>query len=125
MLVPLREKGEHSIILKLLDLQTDAYEVTKEFTFNRDTVVIFEGVFLFRKELAPCIDYEVFLDISLNTCLERARARDSEETLQKYDTKYFPIQRKDFEEYPPAKVADMVIDNGDWECPSIKYERKS
>ncbi len=125
LLAPLREKGEHSVTLELLDLQTDRYEVTKKFSFNRNKVVIFEGVFLFRKELAQYIDYKVFLDIPLSVCLERARARDSEETQQRYDTKYLPTQRKYLREYPPEKVADIVIENTDWELPVVKYTRRS
>jgi uridine kinase len=125
LLMPLREKGEYSVILKLLDLQTDSHDITKKYSFNRHTIVLFEGVFLFRQELAPYIDYKIFLDIPLELSKERAKARDSEEVNNKYDTKYLPAQRKYLREYPPRKVADMVIDNANREYPVIKHYRRS
>jgi uridine kinase len=123
LLMPLRQKGEHSATLKLLDLQTDNYEITRKYSFNRHTIVLFEGVFLFRQELAPYIDYKIFLDISPELSKERAKARDSEETNKKYNIKYLPAQRKYLREYPPRKVADMVIDNTNLEFPVIAYRR--
>jgi uridine kinase len=125
LLLPIREKGEYSVNLKLLDLQTDKYEITRKYSFNHQTIVIFEGVFLFRKELAPYIDYKIFLNIPPELSKKRAKMRDPEANLQKYDTKYLPAQRKYLREYPPRKVSDMVIDNRDWERPVIRYLRRS
>jgi uridine kinase len=123
LLMPLREKGKYSVNLKLLDLPADKHEITRKYSFNRQTIVLFEGVFLFRKELAPYIDYKIFLDIPFNDSKERAAARDiplyGDEVLKRYDIKYLPAQRKYLQEYPPQKVADMVIDNTNWEYPAI------
>ncbi len=123
LIIPLRERGKHSVTLKLLDLQTDKYEITRKYSFNRHTIVLFEGVFLFRQELAPYIDYKVFLDIPLKLSKERAKTRDPEAALDKYDVKYLPAQRKYLREYPPRQVADMVIDNSNCEYPVIKHCR--
>jgi uridine kinase len=123
LLNPLRDKGKQSVTLKLLDLQTDKREITRKYSFNRNTIVLFEGVFLFRQELAPYIDYKIFLDIPLELCKERAKARDPETSINKYDTKYLPAQRKYLREYPPREVADMVIDNTNREYPVIKHYR--
>jgi uridine kinase len=106
--------------LKLLDLQSNKYSVTRRYSFNRHTIVLFEGVFLFRKELAPYIDYKVFLEIPFEESKKRAALRDSEETNKKYELKYLPAQRKYLREYPPPKLADMIIDNTNWEFPAIR-----
>ena len=123
LLIPIHRKGEHSVTLKLLDLPTDRYEIEKKFSFNRDTIVLFEGVFLFRKELAEYIDLKIFLDISFSESKRRAGARDPEEVFNKYDTKYLPAQARYLEEYPPRDGADIIIDNTDWEFPSVKSSR--
>jgi HAD superfamily hydrolase (TIGR01549 family) len=125
LLAPLRKKSSFSTRLTLLDLSTDKYDIEKEYSYNHNTIVIFEGVFLFRKELAPYIDYKIFLDIPFEESLKRASARDSEEIFNKYESKYLPAQVRYLEEYPPREMADMVIDNTDWEYPTIKYLQKT
>jgi uridine kinase len=120
LLKPLRRKTNFSIKLKLLDWPTDKYDVEQDFSFSQKTVVIFEGVFLFRKELAPYIDYKIHLDITFAESKRRAKDRDPEAVLEKYDKKYLPAQAKYLKEYPPDKTADMVIDNSDWHQPRLQ-----
>lgn len=121
LLAPVQKKKSVSFKLKTLDLYKDKYVNECKYTINKNTIVIFEGVFLFKKELAPYIDLKVFLDIPFEECKRRAGARDPREIVEKYDAKYLPAQVKYLTEYPPAKVADIVIDNTDWEYPTIKY----
>jgi phosphoglycolate phosphatase len=129
LLAPALEKKAYSISLRLLDLHTDRYEIEKTFSFTEDTIVLLEGVYLFRKELAPYIDYKVFLDIPMKESRRRAALRDvpvfGEEILRGYDEKYLPVQTGYLDEYPPIDVADMIIDNNNWEYPVIKYTRQS
>ncbi len=123
LLIPIRELKEHSINLTLLDLYSDKYEVQKQFSFDRDTVVLFEGVFLFRRELASYLDYKVFIDIPFEESRRRAVIRDipiyGTDILKRYEEKYWPAQRKYLTEYPPLETADMVIDNQNWDFPVI------
>jgi hypothetical protein len=65
------------------------------------------------------------MDIPFKESKKRAIARDSEEVVDKYDGKYLPAQAKHLEEYPPSQVADIVINNTNWEYPTIKHIRKS
>ncbi len=123
LLIPVRENGEHNVTLNHLNLQTDKCETEKKYSFTPDTIILFEGVFLFRKELAPHIDYKVLLDIPFEESKKRAKMRDAEVVLQKYDEKYLPAQGKYLREYPPENIADMIIDNTNWEYPVIKSTR--
>ncbi|MEE8419377.1 MAG: hypothetical protein V3S02_04625 [Dehalococcoidales bacterium] len=123
LLIPIHRGGSFTTELTLLDLNTDSYDIKKRFSFNSATLVIFEGVFLFRKELAPYIDFKIFLDIPFEESKKRALLRDSrlgQEGLKKYDEKYLPAQKKYLVEYPPARVADLVIDNTDWQHPRVR-----
>ncbi|MFC1900210.1 hypothetical protein ACFLYN_01310 [Chloroflexota bacterium] len=117
LLVPVQQKKAFSTKLTLLNLETDNYEIKKEYSINQDTIVVFEGVFLFREELAPYIDYKIFIEISFDESLIRARIRDEKAILSKYDEKYLPAQKKYLDEYPPSETADMIIDNINWEYP--------
>lgn len=123
LLIPVHRKGEHSVTLELLDMHTDKFGINREYAFHPDTIVLFEGVFLFRKELAKYIDLKVYLEIPFSESKRRAGARDSKEVFEKYDTKYLPAQARYLEEYPPGDVADIVIDNTDWEFPSVRSSR--
>jgi uridine kinase len=109
--------------LTVLDWKTDKYEIEKEFSFHQDTIVIFEGVFLFRKDLSPYIDYKIFIEIPFEESLRRAKTRDIKEVFEKYNEKYLPAQKRYLEEYPPSETADMIIGNSDWENPKIKTLR--
>ncbi len=120
LLIPARRKGKHTVTLTLLDLDTDKIEIDKEFVFDSDTIVLFEGVFLFREELTPYIKYNIYLDIPFEESKKRARERDARAVLEKYDTKYLPAQAKYLEKYPPHEAADMIIDNTNWEYPRIR-----
>ncbi len=123
LLIPVHQNKEHKIKLTLLDLHSNKYEVEKDFSFDSDTIVVFEGVFLFRKELLPYIDFKIFIEIPLEESKNRAKERDvpiyGVEVLKKYDEKYIPAQKKYLEECPPSKVADIIIDNTNLEFPKI------
>jgi uridine kinase len=124
LLAPIQQKARKSTRLTLLDVNSDKYDIAKDYSINRDTIVIFEGVFLFRKELAPYIDYKIFLDIPLEESKKRAKERDAPEIVNKYDVKYLPAQVKYLEEYPPPRTADVIIDNTDREYPRLTFLRE-
>jgi uridine kinase len=120
LLKPAKEKSRVSAKLTLLNVETDKTDISKEYSITPDTVVILEGVFLFRPELVPFIDYKVYLHISPEESKKRAAVRDPAASLCKYDDKYLPAQAKYIREYSPASIADMVIDNTDWNYPLIR-----
>jgi len=124
LLKPMSKKKTFSTRMTLLDWHTDKYDTVRKYAFGQNTIVVFEGVFLFRKELAPYIDYKIFLNIPFGESKRRARIRDADTDTNKYDEKYLPAQSRYLEEYPPEKTADMVIDNSEWEYPRLKYTRQ-
>lgn len=119
LLKPLRQKTEFSTKLSVLNLQTDKYDTENEYRFNANTTVILEGVFLLRDELMPYTDYAVFLKIPFEESIRRAKVRNPQAIIEKYETKYLPAQGKYLAEYPPGNHADMIIDNSNWEYPAI------
>ena len=125
LLKPVKQKISYSVKLVLLDLLTDKYEVEKTYSFDKDTIIIFEGVFLFKAELSPYIDFKIFLDVPFEEVKKRAKERDvpiyGEGVLIKYDSKYLPAQRRYLNEFPPERTADLIIDNLDWEHPKIRF----
>jgi phosphoglycolate phosphatase len=124
LLSPVSRKEDISTRLTLLNMDSDKYDIARDYSVNRNTIVILEGVFIFRKELAPYIDHKVFLEITFDECKKRAKVRDLQASVEKYDVKYIPAQLKYLGEYPPLRLADIIIDNSNWEYPKITSSRE-
>jgi len=124
LLKPIHEDKEVNVNIKILDLCSDKYIKSKKYSVDKDTIVLLEGVFLFRKELVYYINYKIFLDVPFKESKKRARYRDisrfGKEIMQRYDNKYLPAQRKYLKEFSPLKIADLVINNTNWEYPVIE-----
>lgn len=101
--------------LLLLDLDSDKFTNKKHYKIDNDTVVILEGVLLYREPIERYIDYKVFLDISFEEVLKRAKLRDvpryGVEFLERYKNKYIPIQQKYIDTYMPKQKSNIIIDN--------------
>ena len=107
----------------LLDLDTDTYTNTKTFEVTGNTVMIVEGVLLYRMPLDDLFDYRIFLDVSFDEVLHRARERDvpkyGEVFLQRYTDRYIPAQKLYLDEFRPKEKCQIVINNNDFQKPSI------
>lgn len=117
------KKGSADVTLELLDLDTDQFTNIKSYKTDNDTVVIVEGVLLYRPPLSELFGYKVFLDIDFDEVLNRARERDvpkyGEEFLEKYKSRYIPAQKIYLKEYMPKESCDILIDNTDYNNPKI------
>ena len=108
--------------LKLLNLETDEYDLEKEYGIDLDTIVLFEWVFLFRDEFIDFLDYKVLIDIPFNLSKVRAKIRNcklTDDDLKSYDIKYVPAQERYFNNFKPKEIANMLIDNENFESPKV------
>jgi uridine kinase len=125
ILDPLHKLGSINKTLVHLDLPTDTWTLQCSYVVTTDTIVIVEGVFLFRPEIQSYIDFFVYLHVPEAVIMERAHLRDvprqGEDVLRKYERKYLPAQRDYIRKYRPYEHADVVVDNSDWQNPIIQY----
>jgi uridine kinase len=123
LLIPAKEGQSIRTNLTLLDLETDNFTLQRDYAIDNDTIVVVEGVFLFRPELRNYFDYKIYLEVSFEEVMRRVRERDlplfGDSIFQKYADKYMPAQRKYIEEHRPAEQAQLVIDNTKYDCPII------
>lgn len=121
VLSPLKLEGKLDKIVCCLNLDTDKYEVYRHYTIDVNTVLLVEGVLLFREPLLAFLEGKVFLLIDFDEVLKRARERDipkyGEEMIQKYVRKYIPIQKRYLLECKPIEISDIVIDNQNFKRP--------
>ena len=100
------------------DLRTDA-AVDDPIAVSSNAVLLFDGVFLFRRELNAYWDFRVLLDVDASTSVERAVERDvgpntdADVVRRKYDVRYEPAWRMYCELEQPEVKADVIIDNRD------------
>lgn len=123
VLKPIRDEGQLDATLVCLDLIKDTWTVERKYSVNSETIVLLDGVFLFRPDIAHFLDLIVFLQVDEGTVIERVKRRDvpiyGAEILAKYESKYLPAQRNYLEEYPAEINADVIIDNNDVENPVV------
>lgn len=90
-----------------------------------DSILLFEGVMLFRKELVNFFDYRILVMCSVEVILERAKVRDLahfgdiETLLEKYEKRFIPGQNRYFLENKPDLVSDILLVNDDPQSPTI------
>lgn len=99
--------------IEFYDKEKDQY-VCRMIEIPAGSTVIFEGVFLQRKELRDYFHTVIYLDVDKATRLERVLERDSYmgnkfDILSKYERRYFPAEEIYLKEFEPLRHADQVI----------------
>lgn len=114
LVLPLRDR---SIILEaeLAKETADQYHKYK-YNFDDIDIILLEGIFLFKREYAEYFDLKIWIDCPFETALARAIQRSQEglskaETIQAYETIYFPAQMIHFTVDDPQGSADLVFVN--------------
>ncbi|MEL6350036.1 MAG: uridine kinase, partial [Myxococcota bacterium] len=126
VLAPLRSDAKVVTVPSAsLDLLTDRFVKGADVTVGVDTVILFEGVFLFRPELVGRWDLRIFLQIDFETVLARALRRDAPQmggataVERRYRERYIPGQRRYLAQADPIRAADVVVDNRDPTAPKL------
>lgn len=126
-LKPVFEVQEYPFLCqtKVFDLELDKEDKLFQ-KIDRDTIILAEGVFLFRPESLPFLNVKIFIEADFKAILERVKIRDiktlgsAEKIQERYERKYIPGQKLYFEDVNPKNLADIIIDNNDFENPQIK-----
>lgn len=129
LLEPLGPRGDRTYQQAVFDHRTDRPVADPPATAAADAVLLFDGVFLLRPELADQWDLLIFVSAAFERTLERARTRDlalfgsSAEVERRYRERYIPAQLLYFAEARPAERADVIVHNDDPERPSWDSRR--
>ena len=95
-----------------------------------DVVIVADGVFLQRPELADLWDASVWVDADLDVAARRGAERnlvwfDSlDETHERYRVRYLPAQRRYIDEQRPHERATFVLRNTDLTEPELVANRR-
>ncbi|MGZ5400355.1 MAG: hypothetical protein ACXWDM_10105, partial [Nocardioides sp.] len=103
------------------DLASDAYVDEAPGSVPERGLLLVDGVFAQRPELADAWDLVIWLEVPDEIRVARMAARDGGvDSLDDPDQqRYLGAQRVYRETCDPAARADVVVDNTDWECPVL------
>jgi uridine kinase len=119
LLDPLGPGGSRQVRLERYDFRSDRPVESAPLAVAPCAILLFDGVFLQRPELAGCWDVILFVKISFETVLARAVQRDGsllggpQAVIDRYQRRYLPAQRRYLQEHRPEQRADIVVYNDD------------
>jgi uridine kinase len=125
ILIPLGEGGSLQYCTTVFDYRKDSPVQGNIQTADKNSILVFDGVFLLRPALIEFWDYKIFVKVSFKTVLQRVETRDQElfgsqeAVRERYLKRYIPGQKIYLRKIDPEKIADMVIINDDPLNPAI------
>ncbi|MBM3282988.1 hypothetical protein FJY90_01915 [Candidatus Gottesmanbacteria bacterium] len=125
LLKPLGANGNKKYRTSVFNFRTDSAHLSSVYTASPDAILLFDGVFLLRKEIIKYWDYSIFIHIDFPIAMCRALIRDKtlfgrrEKIREKYEKRYFPGQRLYLELVQPEKIAQVIIKNNDVNNPEL------
>ena len=129
LLAPLGPGGSRRYVSEVFDYQADACVRAPAREAEVNAVLLFDGVFLLRPELAAHWDFTIFVDAAFEITLARAERRDAamfggvEEVRGLYRRRYIPGQKLYLAEARPKERAEVIVDNNDPLHPSVAREQ--
>jgi uridine kinase len=127
VLVPLGPGGSREYRRRIIDLPTDEPIDEPPVLAEPDAILIVDGSFLQRPELAAHWDLVVFVHTSFAAAKDRGSRRDArafggvEPARAAFDTRYHAASRRYLTEVDPAARADIVIGNDTIDEPVIEW----
>ena len=125
LLAPLGPGGSRRYVAEVFDHHTDTLVRTPAREAAANAVLLFDGVFLLRPELAGYWDFTIFVDAAFEITLARAERRDAalfggiEAVRGLYRQRYIPGQKLYLAEARPKERAEVTVDNNDPLHPSV------
>ncbi len=125
LLDPLGPAGSRRHRTAVHDLGTDQHLDLPWVIAPPGVVLVLDGLFLHRDELHGLWELSVFLDVPFDVTAARMAARDGSNPDPQHRSmrRYVDAQRTYFQSCSPAKRADLVIDNTDWDRPVLHADR--
>ena len=124
LVMPLRDRRSVRLVADFTEETASQYR-KHTYDFKDVSVVLVEGIFLFKRQYRTHFDLAIWVDCSFPTALARAIERAQEglsaaKTIAAYETIYFPAQRIHLARDNPRENADLTFENDSycWSNPS-------
>ena len=127
LLRPLGPDGDRRYRRAVFDVVADAPLAGEWLLAADDAILLFDGVFALRPELAAAWDYRIFVQIAPSDSLARALTRDlalfgtAETVRERYARRYLPAQERYLATVRPMDLADAIVENDDPSRPVLRF----
>jgi uridine kinase len=131
VLLPMGPHGDRRYRTRIIDLASDEPIDEPPRVAPADSVLIVDGSFLQRPEIAEHWDFRIFVNTSFATALARGIARDAAafggeaDALVAYQSRYHAAARLYIDAVHPAERATVVVDNDDLDHPKFRFAASS
>ena len=125
LLKPLGPDGSLEYRAAAFDYRTDSPVDAPLQRARMDSILLFDGIFLLRPEIASYWDLSIFVHVDFDISVQRGVQRyqelfgESDTVHQQYLQRYVPGQRLYLQSCRPIERANIVIDNNDLLHPVI------
>lgn len=129
LLAPLGPGGDRRIRTASFDLESDEPVYQEARYVPPGSILLLDGTFLQRPEIAPHLDFVIFVDADQAVCRERgvardaAKAADSEAISSAYVHRYEPAFTLYQQLVDPRERADAVFDNNVPSAPRLTFRK--
>ena len=128
LLRPAGPAGSGVVVLCGHDPLTGEDHRDKRISAPAGAILIVDSVFAFRPEYNDCWEYRIWLEVDPQIALWRGISRDCaaegfEEAARVHRDRYGVGEMIYLAEVRPRALADVIIDNSDFVCPSIVRQR--
>ena len=115
LILPLRDRRSVHLVADFVEETASDY-CKHSYDYEDVSVVLVEGIFLFKAQYRKYFDLAIWIDCSFPTALARAIDRAQEglspaNTIAAYDTIYFPAQKIHLAQDKPREHADLIFEN--------------
>jgi uridine kinase len=102
------------------NLETDEYLNLEPIKLENNSILITDGAYLFKANYRSHWDLKIYLKTSFEIAMKRGIERDKDSlggvelAKEKYEKRYHESSRMYLTENEPEKIADIIIDNSDF-----------
>ena len=128
LVIPLRDRRSVHLVADFVEETASRYR-KHAYDFSDVSVVLVEGIFLFKPRYREYFDLTIWIDCSFPTALARAIDRAQEglspaSTIAAYETIYFPAQRIHLDHDKPRENADLIFETNGYEKKQAKRSQR-
>ena len=125
LLEPLGPNGNMEYKESFYDFRVSEHTNVETKKAPLNSILLFDGIFLFNEHLFTYWDYKLFIDTSFENTTQRAIIRDNdlfggkEKVIKIYKERYIPGQELYLKKHNPINASDIVLNNNDYLSPKV------
>ncbi|MEC5305473.1 hypothetical protein [Bacillus thuringiensis] len=131
LLMPLGPNGNLQYETISHNLITDMSVHNEPLVATQNMILIVDGTFLLKKDVAHLFDYKIFVDTDFEIAIKRGAKRETEafgsyeEAEKMFLNRYHAACKMYIDEHNPIECADVVFQNSDLENPEVIFHERA